>query len=112
VAERLGDLRSLFTDKEPLRISLATVGIAVTGQVVRDPNQPNRATVLFHRRAALQEQLYSMGDPKGKLEFVKRSLSDHKVPSTVYSIDEMPLGKTGKVNRRALKELANSYNNH
>lgn len=38
------------------------------------------------------------------IERARRYLSDHKVPEVVNFIDELPLGPTGKVSRRTLKE--------
>lgn len=37
------------------------------------------------------------------IHFTRQSLSDHKVPGAIYFLDEMPLGITGKVSRKALK---------
>jgi long-chain acyl-CoA synthetase len=42
------------------------------------------------------------------IDFARRYLSDHKVPAAVRFIDEMPLGPTAKVSRRALKESLQS----
>jgi len=39
-------------------------------------------------------------------EFLRRSLPDHLVPSTIVPIPALPLGPTGKVDRRALPEPA------
>ncbi|KAF0170342.1 MAG: long-chain-fatty-acid--CoA ligase protein [Rhodobacteraceae bacterium] len=33
-------------------------------------------------------------------------LSDYKVPRTIHFVQELPLGKTGKVDKRALQEIA------
>jgi long-chain acyl-CoA synthetase len=37
------------------------------------------------------------------LAFAAESLSDHKVPGAIHFLEEMPLGITGKVSRKALK---------
>lgn len=38
------------------------------------------------------------------IDFARRLLSDHKVPGKVHFLESMPLGATGKVSRRTLKE--------
>lgn len=40
--------------------------------------------------------------------FIKSKLPDYMIPSTFMILDEMPLTRTGKVNRRALPEPGNS----
>lgn len=39
-------------------------------------------------------------------EHCRGSIAEYKVPTTIKIIDKMPLGPTGKVDRRALKEMA------
>jgi acyl-coenzyme A synthetase/AMP-(fatty) acid ligase len=39
-------------------------------------------------------------------EFVREWLADYKVPERVVFLNELPKGITGKVQRRALKEMA------
>ena len=39
-------------------------------------------------------------------EFAKKRLSDHKVPERIEFLEALPKGPTGKVQRRALKEMA------
>jgi acyl-CoA synthetase (AMP-forming)/AMP-acid ligase II len=38
------------------------------------------------------------------IDFARRLLSDHKVPGKVQFLASMPLGATGKVSRKSLKE--------
>jgi oxalate---CoA ligase len=38
------------------------------------------------------------------IDFARRFLSDHKVPGKVHFLADMPLGTTGKVSRKSLKE--------
>lgn len=40
------------------------------------------------------------------IEHCRGSIAEYKVPTTVKVMDKMPLGPTGKVDRRALKEIA------
>jgi long-chain acyl-CoA synthetase len=40
------------------------------------------------------------------IEFAKQHLADYKTPEQIHFIDEMPLGLTGKVHRKTLKEMA------
>jgi long-chain acyl-CoA synthetase len=40
------------------------------------------------------------------IEHCRGSIAEYKVPTTVKVLDKMPLGPTGKVDRRALKEIA------
>jgi len=39
------------------------------------------------------------------IDFARKSLSDHKVPRAVYFLAAIPLGNTGKVSRKLLKEM-------
>jgi long-chain acyl-CoA synthetase len=66
---------------------------------VPDPKMGESIVAFVSRRdnAACSEQEL--------IDFTKKSLSDHKVPGTVYFLCEMPLGNTGKVSRKALKEM-------
>jgi long-chain acyl-CoA synthetase len=38
------------------------------------------------------------------IDFARRHLSDHKVPGRVHFLNALPLGNTGKVSRKSLKE--------
>jgi long-chain acyl-CoA synthetase len=38
------------------------------------------------------------------IDFARRHLSDHEVPGRVHVPEALPLGNTGKVSRRSLKE--------
>jgi long-chain acyl-CoA synthetase len=43
---------------------------------------------------------------QGLREFAQKRLSDHKVPERIEFLEALPKGPTGKVQRRALKEMA------
>jgi long-chain acyl-CoA synthetase len=44
-------------------------------------------------------------DEKSLRQFARQRLADYKVPERIVFIDELPKGLTGKVQRRALKEI-------
>jgi long-chain acyl-CoA synthetase len=48
----------------------------------------------------------SSGNAQDLREFARQRLADYKVPETIWFLPEMPKGLTGKVDRRALAELA------
>ena len=45
-------------------------------------------------------------DEQELIEFAKQHLADYKTPEQIHFIDEMPLGLTGKISRKTLKEMA------
>lgn len=42
---------------------------------------------------------------KELIEYVRQRLADYKTPERILFIDQLPKGPTGKVQRRALKEM-------
>ena len=45
-------------------------------------------------------------DEQELIEFAKQHLADYKTPEQIHFIEEMPLGLTGKISRKTLKEMA------
>ncbi len=45
-------------------------------------------------------------DEQELIDFAKQHLADYKTPEQIHFLEEMPLGLTGKVSRKTLKEMA------